>query len=64
MICSLAKLEDAKLKKITALEQELGKSLLAFSCYDYKPADVSQEQLSQIQGLEKELGLSLVAVQA
>lgn len=64
MICSLAKLEEAKLKKITALEQELGKSLLAFSCYDYQAADVTDDQLSKIQGLEKELGLSLVAVRA
>jgi len=64
MICSLAKLEENNLQKITDLEKDLGSSLLAFSCYDYKAAKVTEGQLSKIQKLEKELGLSLVAVQA
>jgi hypothetical protein len=34
MLCSLSKLKDGRLEKIKALEQELGKNLLSFSCYD------------------------------
>ena len=64
MMCSLAKLEDAKLKKITALEQELGTPLLAFACHDYPAAKVTDAQLAKIQSLEKDLGVSLVAVKA
>lgn len=63
MLCSLCtKLGDADLQAITALEQELGVPVLAFSCYDLKPAEVTAEQLAKIQALEKKLGLALVAV--
>ncbi len=65
MLCSLStKLGSEDLQAINALENELGKPILAFSCRaDLKPADVTGEQLAKIQALEHKLGLSLVAVQ-
>jgi hypothetical protein len=62
MTCSLSKLGEPELKKIHALEGDLNRPLLAFSCYDVKPADVTEEELSRIKELEKQLGLSLLAV--
>lgn len=63
MTCNLSKLGEPELKKINVLEGDLNRSLLAFSCYDVKPADLREEELSKIHELEKELGLSLFAVQ-
>ncbi len=63
MICSLSKLDDKKLQEVQALEKNLGKPLLAFACYDTKPAQVDKEELSKINDLEHRLGITLVAVQ-
>jgi hypothetical protein len=62
MLCSLSSLKDQDLDKIRSLENELGKTILAFSCHQAAPAALDNSQLSKIQGLEKEMGLSLVAV--
>jgi hypothetical protein len=62
MLSTLSKLNRDSLKSIRKLEGELGKPLLAFSCYKLKPAKLSKEELTKIKRLEKELGLSLVAV--
>jgi hypothetical protein len=63
MLCSLAtKLGEKDLKSIQALEKELGKTLLAFSCHPVNPAEISKEQLATIQKVENQLGVSLVAV--
>ncbi|AEB08473.1 hypothetical protein [Desulfobacca acetoxidans] len=63
MLCSLStKLGPEELQAINTLEQELATPLLAFSCHDLKPAEMSSAQLSQIQALENRLGISLVAV--
>lgn len=58
MLCSLS----TKLGAIKTLEKELGKTLLAFSCYPLKPAEISKDQLAKVQEVEKKLGISLVAV--
>jgi hypothetical protein len=62
MLCSLSTLGSSQLSAIHRLEQELGRPVLAFSCHDITPADVTQEELEKIQHLEEKLGLSLVAV--
>jgi hypothetical protein len=63
MLCSLTTtLTPDDLQAIQDLERELGKNLLAFSCYPVEPADIGQDELERIQMLEKRLGLSLVAV--
>ncbi len=63
MICSLAKLEEKDLQTIRELEEEVGKPLLAYSCYDIRPAVITDEQLAKIEELEARLSLSLVAVE-
>jgi hypothetical protein len=63
MLCSLStKLDETGLGAITALEKQLGKTLLAFSCHPLEPAEISKEQLAKIQEVESKLGISLVAV--
>lgn len=63
MLCSLSpNLRPEDLKVINALEQELATPLLAFSCYDLKPCELTPAQMARIQELEKRLGMSLVAV--
>ncbi len=62
MLCNIAKLEKDKLEAIQKLEKELGKTLVAFSCHDVKPAQLSDVQLSKIKTAEQKLGLALVAV--
>ncbi len=63
MLCSLAtKLDEKSLIAIRDLEQELDKTLLAFSCYPLNPAEITKDQLAKIQKVESNLGISLVAI--
>lgn len=64
MICSLSHLDEQVLNQIKALETDLGKTLLAFSCHDIEPSLVETDELKKIQELEKKLGISIVAVKA
>lgn len=63
MLCSYSKTESIDLEAIQGLEKNLGKTLLAFSCQDIKPAEIKDEELARINELEKKLGVVLVAVQ-
>jgi len=63
MLCSLAtKLGDDQLGQISALEEELGVTMLAFVCHPLDPAPIDKDQIARIAGLEEKLGVSLVAV--
>jgi hypothetical protein len=62
MLCSLSRLSDTDLSAIQALEKEINKPLLAFSCQDLKAADLTPEELGRVQELEKRMGISLLAV--
>lgn len=62
MLCSLSKIESTDLEAIQSLEKDIGKSLLAFTCHDVKPAEIKDEELAKISELEKKLGVVLVAV--
>jgi hypothetical protein len=64
MLCNLSKLDDAKLQEIKAVERKVGKTLLAYSCYNVAPADLDRDEISQITEAEKKLGVVLVAVKA
>jgi hypothetical protein len=64
MMCNLSALKSEELLRINELEKELGTPLLAFSCRELKPGEVSQDQLEKIKALETQLGMSLVAVRA
>lgn len=63
MLCSLANDINAEtLKKITDLEKDLGKTLLAFKCHDLNPSLLKSDELAKIEAVEKQLGISIVAV--
>jgi len=63
MLCSLStKLGEQDLAEIGALEEELGVTMLAFSCHPVDPAAIDDVQLTSIKQLEEKLGISLVAV--
>jgi hypothetical protein len=65
MLCSLStKLIERDLDRISELEQEIGHTLLAFSCYRSEAADLTPDQLEKVKELESQLGISLVAVDA
>lgn len=64
MLFNISKLEAEKLAAIQKLEQDLGKTFLAFTPYDLKPAALNDEELARIKALENELSLSIVAVEA
>ena len=64
MLCDLGKLEKRELDEVALLENELGKTLLAFRCYaEVNPAELSDAELNRIQEVEDKLKLSLVAVE-
>lgn len=65
MLCSIAtKLGETELGEIKALEQDIGRTVLAFSCHQVGPAPLDESQLEKIRQLEERLGVSLVAVAA
>lgn len=51
MLCSYSKTESIDLEAIQGLEKNLGKTLLAFSCQDIKPAEIKDEELARINEL-------------
>jgi hypothetical protein len=62
MLCSFSTLDNNSLESIQALEKELGKMLLSFTCHSIEPAEIKDEELSKISELENKLGVVLVAV--
>jgi hypothetical protein len=62
MLCSLSGLDESMVTEIQALEKDLGKTLLSFSCHDIQAAEVREEDLEKIKALENKLSVSLVAV--
>jgi len=61
MFCNASKLDDRKLGAIKALEQELGKTLVAYSCSNSEPSDLSDAELMKIKTLEEKLAVTVVA---
>lgn len=62
MICSYVKVNEKDIKTLQEVEKEVGQTLLAIDCHDFKPAQLTSEQLERVQALEKELGVVVVAV--
>jgi hypothetical protein len=63
MLCSIAtKLKESDLSEITALENDLGATVLAFACHPLDAAELGAEQLARIKAVEDKLGVALVAV--
>ena len=63
MLPSLSNLEEKSLQSIKNLEGELGSTVLAYSIHDFKPANLSEDQILKIQALETELKVALVAME-
>ncbi|SCY74031.1 hypothetical protein [Desulfoluna spongiiphila] len=61
MFCNASKLDNQKLDAIKALEQELGKTLVAYSCSNPEPSILSDAELMKIKSLEEKLAVTLVA---
>jgi hypothetical protein len=55
---------DNEISDVKALEQELGVTMLAFSCMSIDPAELDDSKLGRIKELEGKLGVSLVAVKS
>jgi hypothetical protein len=64
MLYNYAMLTVDQLKKITELEEKLGKTLVAFQAQDYPFAELTPEEMADVARVEEELGLSVVAVTA
>ncbi len=62
MMCSLSQLDGTRLDEVKAAEKKMGKTLLAYSCYETRPVELSAGELEEIRQLEKRLGIFLVAV--
>ena len=62
MLYRLARLEDKDLAAIKAFEKESGKTLLAYTGFDSRPAALDQREIARLKEMEKETGLVLVAV--
>ena len=58
----IARLDDARLAKLRALEDGMALCLVALEPA-YRLADLSEEQLARLQAAEKELGVVLLAYQ-
>ncbi len=55
-----AQLDEKRLSRLRALEDELGFCLVALE-QDFHLADLSEEQLRRVQAAEKEMGVVLLA---
>ena len=65
MLCSLAnRMADNELGEVKALENEIGVTMLAFSCMPIDAAELDDGKLGRIKELEGKLGVSLVAVKS
>ncbi|MDA8174856.1 MAG: hypothetical protein M0018_09750 [Nitrospiraceae bacterium] len=62
MLCSFSQLDGTIIDQIKSAERKLGKTLLAYNCYDTRPETLSAGELKEIEQLEKKLGVLLVAV--
>ena len=63
MYCTLAELDKGKLNAVKDLEKQTGKTILAWSCAELKPAGLDQGTLAELQEAEKKTGLVLLAVE-
>lgn len=56
----IAQLDEARLARLRALEDELGTCIVALE-REFHLADLSEEQLKRLQAVEQELGVVLLA---
>lgn len=64
MMCTLTPLDAKKEDELKKMEQQMGKTLLAYSCSSTEPAQLSDAELNRLREFEQKLGLVLIAVKA
>lgn len=64
MMCTLSTLDANKADALKKMEQQMGKTLLAYSCNPTEPAALSDNEVKQLQDFEQKLGLVLIAVKS
>jgi hypothetical protein len=64
VIFNLAQLNADQLHSLQSLEEQTGRTILAFQTLPGEPAELSADDLARLQAAEKDLGLTLVAVDA
>ncbi len=62
MLYPLATLEADKLNAVQALEQEIGRPVVALAAVDADTANLPKEDLKKLQALEDKLDVVLVAM--
>jgi hypothetical protein len=62
MLYPLATLEADKLNAVRALEQEIGRPVVALAAVEAETANLPKDDLKKLQALEDELDVVLVAV--
>ena len=63
MLYACTDMENEQLGALQALEQEIGKTLIALTPIESDPAAVADPELDKIKALEERLGVVLVAVE-
>jgi hypothetical protein len=63
MLCTYAKIEDAKVNEIKAFEERTGRTLLAYACSDLGVDKMSDDEIRELKTLEDKMCIQLVAVQ-
>ena len=56
MLCSFSQLDNPRLEAIQALENDLGKMLLSFSCYPIESEEIDDQELSKISEFGNKIG--------
>lgn len=62
MLYSYAQLDAEQLRQIQSLEQEIGKTIVAFKGIDVDITELNTAELERVKQTEDRLGVSLVAV--
>ncbi|MFP4392688.1 MAG: hypothetical protein ACOC3Y_02260 [Desulfohalobiaceae bacterium] len=64
MFCAISpKMSEQDLSAIQSLEQELDRPVLALTCQQTPPAQLTAEQVQKLQEMENKLGITLLAVE-
>ena len=61
MFCNASTLDKGALDAIQALEQEIGRPIVAYTCTNPEPCELSREALLKLKTLEDKLSITLVA---
>lgn len=64
MIYNIAQLSADQLRSLQSLEEQTGRTIVAFQTLPGEPAHLNDDDLTLLQAAEEEMGLTLVAVES